>query len=210
MHFLLFAALAVQTAETGELKNDWYEHITMSVWGSTKEEGIADGRTAVAEKRLELIVFADFYSPIYLVAKNGEYIDLFNLQDFTDRYRPPLKSTSDPISDKILLSLIASDAIPRNPKGRAVQVCTIEYAAWYNTVIMNYYITHPESLKEHLRKCADDDMFFTLENTDIYPLPGNEEETRAAKGDGNETVLGDSPQALPPPDRRDVRKVGRY
>lgn len=176
MSLLASCVMAEEVREGYHYNGSYY-----NVLGTDKEQAIANGISDVNSGIVAVISGWDFANTVYIVTKD-EQIQPIDYTEIVGCYRFPHLPFYDILPDEHLqkiLQLGIYTSVPENEP--CLIVSSGDYAAWYNTTVINYAFSHQEVLTEYRmwdRKnmpihCLPD---YPLENVDIFQLWDSEKQ----------------------------------
>lgn len=127
----------------------YYENNCYRIEGITREEGIADAVSAISSDKYALISGHDYANTVLVVAPNEEILSLYKTE-LGHCYRFPSLSILIIMPGDTLENIQKHGTMAILPGSEsALTVCSNEYAAWYNTTVINYAFTRPDILTNH-------------------------------------------------------------
>lgn len=154
MRVVLFCILAVgiMTARSsngmaGNVKETYFYNETFyDVLGGDKTEGTNDAIAAVTAGVFGLISGQDYNNTIHILTKD-EFLQDITYTGLTGCHDFPSLDGDFVLGDDHVQRIRQPQNKTTVPDGsKRVTVCSITYAAWYNTTVVNYLLSHREFL----------------------------------------------------------------
>jgi len=159
-----------------------YENITLEILGITKDEGIRDGENAVRNGLYELIEWPDYAHGVYVIDKDGERKDILSIfEEFNRIYTIPKRSMTAGFSHSVLLDISMNQEKATHLRPYVATVCSVVYASWYNTVILDYLSKNQETLDSFRNKNIASDEVYDVDGSRLFSFP---KEINEADGKG--------------------------